>query len=80
MCNCARCIENERISAILLRGDVDELKTLVLHLRDMADHAEMDNDVYRAIFDGKWPSARQQLQEGLERAIAYETEQATVGR
>jgi hypothetical protein len=56
-CTCEWCHWNAGVQAVVDRGVVDELQTLITDLRERLCDAEEDNAIMSAILDGTWPTA-----------------------
>jgi len=73
MCNCEWCQLHRRVEDVKTRCVVSEMKDLIGELFELYANTEFDLDYYKAIFDGSWPSAKEQALEILERAKMYQT-------
>lgn len=69
-CTCKLCTEHRRVQDIRLNGGTEDLRVLINQLEENLALAEFDNECYRAIMDGTWPSAREIAQRIIERCYA----------
>jgi hypothetical protein len=59
MCECRLCVNDRNRNAIVERGNVEEMRSLIYDLRLELDCAELDLNVNACILDGSWPQARE---------------------
>lgn len=67
-CDCRICRLGRRVKTTVAERDTDKLIALVNDLSDLWFHTDFDNDYYRCIMDGSWPSAKEILQRAMDRA------------
>lgn len=66
-CPCELCTQHRLVQAIKMNGSPEELRALIDELEEHLLYADADNEYYRAIMDGSWPSARKIAQRIIER-------------
>jgi hypothetical protein len=66
-CDCRFCKEHQRFKDVVAGRDVEQLILLATDLFEQAQHAEHDNEYYRCILNGSWPSAREILERALSK-------------
>lgn len=72
MCNCRICTQHRRWHAAL-NPQTEEAKAAYDEMWTNIEGAETDAGHWRAIFDGSWPSAEEQLTNALERIRSART-------
>ena len=66
-CLCAICRYDRQVTFVRNYGSMREKQALIDELYDRMCHAEFDNDVWKAIRSGQWPSARQIAEDIIRR-------------
>ena len=72
MCECEFCTYHKHVEHVRETGTIEELRALVDELYERYTMTDFDLDVWEAIGEGKWPSARRTAIGILENADAYE--------
>lgn len=68
-CHCRLCARRREIAAIVETGTREQLVATIRELQSDLCSAEEDQSYYRAILDGSWPTATQQLCDALGNAV-----------
>ncbi len=67
-CNCRFCQLSNRIDKVKLDKNTEDLIKMVDELAGLYLNESFDNDYNKAVLNGDWPTAQEQLERALENA------------
>jgi len=76
-CNCRICKLHKLEQKALRSNNIGFVKKTLKEFAGLYGDANYDNDYYRCVMNGSWPSAVEQLEEALEKAKKIRAKEST---